>query len=101
MVSYCRSFLPALHDVRESLNNLLNSDVPCNFGPNRPIVISAVALNYGIGAAISHSWPNKVEKSIACASHTLTPVKNNHSQIQREAIAIKFANKKFRNYVYG
>ena len=44
---------------------------------------------------ISHRMESGVEKPIAFASRTLAPVEKNYSQLEKEALAIVFAVKKF------
>nr|VZI04460.1 unnamed protein product [Spirometra erinaceieuropaei] len=124
-ISYYSAFLPSLHDVRAPLNRLLQKDAPwcwspdcekaiaqlksmlssdlllTHYDPTLPIVVAADASNHGVGAVISHTFPDGSEKAIMHASRTLTPAEKNYGQIEKEALALVFAVKKFHKLLYG
>ncbi|BHF81926.1 hypothetical protein SprV_0802506100 [Sparganum proliferum] len=125
LISYYGSFLPSLHDVRALLNRLLQKDAPwcwspdcekafaqlksmlssdlllTHYDPTLPIVVAADASNHGVGAVISHTFPDGSEKAIMHASRTLTPAEKNYGQIEKEALALVFAVMKFHKLLYG
>ena len=125
LVSYYSAFLPALHNARAPLNRLLQKDSSWNwssecerafvqlksmlssdlllthYDPSFPIVVAADASNYGVGAVISHVLPDGTEKPVAHVSRTLNAAEKNYGQIEKEALAIIFAVKKFHKYLWG
>ncbi|BHF69110.1 hypothetical protein SprV_0301215200 [Sparganum proliferum] len=125
LISHYSAFLQSLHDVRAPLNRLLQRDVPWCWSPDcekafaqlksmlssdlllthynltLPIVVAADASNHGVGAVISHTFPDGSEKAIMHAPRTLTPAEKNYGQIEKEALALVFAVKKFHKLLYG
>ena len=71
-----------------------------HFDSSLPIGISCVTSNVGIGAVLFYRFQDKQERPIANASKTLTESQRKYSQIQKEALAILFALRKFHQYLY-
>ncbi|CAH8671840.1 unnamed protein product [Schistosoma bovis] len=125
MISYYSAFLPSLHDVRYPLNRLLEKNATWNwstqcesafsklkamlssnlllthYNPKLPIVVAADASTHGLGAVISHVFPDGSEKAVMHASRTLTPAEKRYGQIEKEALALIFAVRRFHKFIYG
>ena len=125
LVNHYGSFLPELHKLCGPLNNLLKKDTKWNwsnsckesfekikslfssnlllthYDPSIDITVVSDASDYGVGAVISHIFPDGSEKDIAHSSKSLTHTELKYSQIEKEALAIIFAVKKFHKMSYG
>ncbi|CAH8535475.1 unnamed protein product [Dicrocoelium dendriticum] len=125
LVSHYSQFLPHMHSVRGPLNELLTKDkrwhwsedcqksfeevkrmlcsdlMLTHYDPTLEIVVAADASKYGVGAVISHKFADGSEKAIAHAARSLSPAEKNYGQIEKEALAIVFAIKKFHKMLYG
>jgi hypothetical protein len=65
----------------------------------KPIIVSAYASQHGIGATIAHQLSD--EPVIEHASRSLTPAEHNYGQIEKEALALVWAVKKFHRMLLG
>ncbi|XP_065095800.1 uncharacterized protein K02A2.6-like [Ochlerotatus camptorhynchus] len=72
-----------------------------HYNPNLDIVVSADASSVGVGATISHKFPDGTMKVVQHASRALTPAERNYSQPDREGLAIIFAVTKFHRMLFG
>ena len=84
----------------QSKQLLLNSCTLIHFDPSFPIVVVADSSAYGISAVLCHLIDG-VERPIYFASRTLTATERNYAQIEKEALAIVFALRKFHYYLWG
>ena len=125
LLNYYGKFIQNLSTLIHPLNHLLQKDVPyswsevhenafleakqalmsttvlAHYDPHLPIFLAADASAYGVGAVISHQYPDGTERPIAFASRTLTASEENYAQLEKEALALIFGVKKFHQYLYG
>lgn len=124
-VNYYGKFVPGMRTLRYPLDELLKAGVKfrwtpecqqaftrfkeilssglllTHYNPNLPIVVSADASSVGVGATISHKFPDGTMKVVQHASRALTPAERNYSQPDREGLAIIFAVTKFHRMLFG
>ena len=124
-INYYGKFIRNMSEISAPLYELLQKDTTWDWGTKKehafhilkmklaeapvlslydrtlPIKLSCDASSYGIGAVLSHVYPDSSEKPIAFASRTLTKSENNYSQLDKEALAIMFGVKKFNQYLFG
>ena len=125
LLNYYGKFIRNLSSILHPLNNLLRAKQPwcwteaCNrafqeakhqlssapvlvhYDPELPIRVAGDASAYGIGAVISHLMPDNTEQPIAFASRTLSSAECNYAQVEKEALSLIFAIRKFHQYLYG
>lgn len=125
LVTFYARFLPDLATIAQPLYELTQKD--CNFewlsqhessfaqiktevasdrvligyDASLPLVIAVDASPVGLGAVLSHRMPNGEERPIAFASRTLNAAEKRYSQIDKEALAIRWGLFKFHHYLYG
>ena len=124
LINFYRRFLPQVATLLEPLNRLLkantpwswgvkqedsfkkskeillNSDTLVHFDPKLTLVVVAVSSAYGIRDVLCHFIDN-VERPICFVSHTLTVTECNYSQLEKEALAMVYALRKFHYYLWG
>ncbi|UYV79867.1 K02A2.6-like [Cordylochernes scorpioides] len=116
MVIFSDRFVPNLAEISHPLNKLLSKKEEwiqeddqdrsyfCAratlYDPSLPITVSAEASSFGLGAVI---WQTKdgLRQVIAYASRTLSETEKRYAQIEKEALAITWACKKFKQYIQG
>lgn len=125
MINYYGCFIPNLSTILHPLNELLRKNSPftwskecelafkkakeaftsdkvlVHFNPKLPLVLATDASSYGVGAVLSHRYPDGSECVIQFASQTLSPTQQKYSQIDKEAYAIIYGVKKFFQFLYG
>ena len=81
--------------------SLTSDSVLVHYDPQLPLRLAGDASCYGIGAVLSHQYPDGSERPIAYASRTLLPSEKNYAQIEREALSLVFGIQKFHQFIYG
>ena len=86
----------------EKCKKALTSDtLLVHYDQKKPVVLDCDASSYGLGAVISHIYPDGTERPIAYASRSMTQAEKNYSQIDREGLSIIFGVRKFKQYLLG
>ena len=75
--------------------------VLCLYDPQWPMILACGASYYGLGAVISHVYPDGSEKPLAFASRTLNKYEINYSQVDKKGASVIFGLKKFNQYLLG
>ena len=125
MIQYYARFLPNLSTELAPLHDLLKKDAPWEWGedqgksftkvkqmllqdrilthfdPGLPVTLACDSSSYGLGAVLSHMFPDGSERPIAYASRSLSGAEKQYAQIEKEALALYWGVKKFRLYLEG
>jgi len=80
---------------------LASREILTHYDTERPVKITCDASPVGLGAVLSHTWPDGTAKPVAFVSKTLTITQRKYSQLDREALALVFGVKSFHQYVYS
>ena len=72
-----------------------------HYDPEKELVVSCGASPYGTGAVLAHVMKDGSEKSVAYASRTLSTTGKNYGHLDKEALAVVFAGKKFDQFLFG
>ena len=96
-VVHTKDFLDAFERCR---NILTSSDMLQYPDFEKPFVLTTDASNYAVGAVLSQG-PIGSDKPIAFASRTLNKSEEKYSATEKELLAIVWACKYFRPYLYG
>ena len=86
---------------KRSMDMLCSAALLRHYDPNKPLVLQCDASPYGVGAVLSHRTGENTEYPIAYSSRVLSSAERNYSHIEKEALAIVSAVKKFHQYLYG
>ncbi|VDI15022.1 Hypothetical predicted protein [Mytilus galloprovincialis] len=89
LINYYAKLLPDLSATLSPLHNLLQL----------PVTLACDASPYGLGAVISHRYPNGSDRPIAFASRSLAPAVKNYLQIDK-TLEIIWGVKNFHSYLY-
>ena len=125
MVHYYGKFISNLSTLLRPLNQLLQKGKPwrwtaecdtafnlakeklstapvlTHYDSSLPLTLAGDASAYGLGAVISHLYPDGTERPVAYASRTLTSAEQNYAQLEKEALSLIFGIKKFHQYLFG
>ncbi|XP_064459074.1 uncharacterized protein K02A2.6-like [Ornithodoros turicata] len=85
---------------QESKTWLTEDNVLTFYDPTKELGLVCDASAYGVGAVLFHKI-DEAERPIAYASRTLSKAECAYAHIEREALAVVFAIKKFHKYLYG
>ncbi|KAG8196623.1 hypothetical protein JTE90_014180 [Oedothorax gibbosus] len=92
-------------DCQKSFQNIkeeiCSPQVLVHYDPALPVMLATDASPVGLGAVLSHKMSDGTERPIAFASRTMTDTEKKYSQIDKEALAIVWAVKKFYLYLKG
>ncbi|EFO94687.1 hypothetical protein CRE_08564 [Caenorhabditis remanei] len=92
----------ACQNAFDKIKEVLQSDLLLtHYDPNKPIIVAADASQYGIGAVLSHRYPDGSEKAVFHISKSLNKAQQNYSQIEKEGFALVTAVTKFHKYLHG
>ena len=124
LISYNSKFIPSLSTALHPLYRLLQKEIKwkwskeqessfqsakelvskatllVHYDPMKPVKVYCDASSVGVGACLMHVEKG-VEQPIMYASRNLSQAETKYAQIEREALAIIFAVKKFHQYLYG
>lgn len=120
MVTYLQKFIPNMSDLTQPLRKLLEKETEWEwtseqeqaivalkkllssppvlryYNVNDDVTLQVDASSYALGAALLQN-----QQPVAFASRSLTKTERRYPQIEKEALAIRYACKKFHEYVYG
>ena len=85
----------------QAKKELVSAKILARYDPDLPMKMAADALAYVVGTVISHVYPNGNEHPIAFASQTLTKIKKNYAQLEKETLALIFGVKHFHRFLYA
>lgn len=124
LANYYRKFIPNFSKIAEPINKLLRKNTKFCWTPecnqafselksklinpplliypdfSKPFTLTTDASNVALGAVLSQGEKGQ-EQPIAYASRTLNPAERRYTTIEKELLAIVWAVKNYRCYLYG
>ncbi|KZS10344.1 Uncharacterized protein APZ42_025213 [Daphnia magna] len=118
LCSYYRRFIPQFADTAKPLTDMFKKggcfvwkeSQEVSFGLMKQAIVSAAflaypemhpdACDYGLGAVLKLRV-NNIERPLAYASRLLSLSESNYSITEKECLALVWAVKKFRSYIWG
>ena len=96
----------ASHDLAlQAIKDCISSnDVLAHYTPDAELFLTCDASPYGVGAVLARTVikkNRKTEAPISFASRTLTETERRYSQLDKEALAIRYGVTKFSQYLIG
>ncbi|XP_055714246.1 uncharacterized protein K02A2.6-like [Phlebotomus papatasi] len=93
---------PKCEEVFRRFKEILTSDLLLtHYDPSLPIIVASDASSHALGCVAYHQFPDGSMKAFYHASRRLTDTETRYSQIEKEALGIIFAVKKFHRFIYG
>ena len=86
---------------RKAKSLMANVGVSAHYDVKLPVRLYCDASSVGVGACLTHVYPDGAERPVAYASQVLSSSQRNYAQLEREAYAIVFAVKRFHMYLFG
>lgn len=78
---------------------LVMDNVLIPFNPSLDVIVTCDSSSYGVGCVIAHKMADGSERPIAFASRTLTKSEAKYTQIEKEALSLVVAVKKFHKFL--
>ena len=79
----------------------MSASLLAHYDPKLPLRLAEDALAYGMGAVISHLYPDASERPIVYTSHTFTAAECNYAQIEKEAYSLVFGGTISESFRHG
>ena len=85
---------------RNAKKQLSSAPVLAHYDLQLPLQLARDASSYGVGAVLSHRYPDGNERPVAYASRTLLLNERNYAQIEKEVLVLIFRIQKFHQFTY-
>ena len=101
-VQFYSKFLPPYFSKITEIKRLLCTEtVLAHYDPSLLLGLSCDASECGIGAVLFHRFADGSERPILNISKILSATQRRYSQIQKEALFLVYASRKFHQFLYG
>ena len=80
---------PEQSSVFQQAKDLLQTNnILVHYDPDKDLVLTCEASQYGVGAVLAHIMPDGSEMPVAFASRTLSSAEKNYSQLDKKGLGI-------------